>query len=303
MKKRNLLISVVAPVYNNARHLPLLLEEIRQSGGGYRYEVIFTDDGSPDDSWQVIAQLARLNDKSCTVRGLKLSRNFGQHAAIYAGLSHARGDYVVVLDADLQDDPVYIPELIAKAQAGFDVVHTQRVKKRRSLRRFISEIVYRILTIGSEIPLHRGMGNYKLMSRRALAVMLEYREYPPLFELMAERAGFPAGFVEIRRRSRPVNVSAYRMADSFRFIAALLFTYSSLLFRCFVVCGALLTLSGMAGLLWVVLGNAAVMTAVLLGITLQGGLILLVGGIIGLHVRSAQRAARSWPIFTVDKII
>lgn len=303
--KRNPSISVVSPVYNNANHIAKLAGEISAALDRWRLEIILVDDGSTDNSWQIITSLAATGSGRHRVRGLKLSRNFGQHAAIYAGLRNAGGDFIAVLDADLQDDPRYLPEMLslmtgqAGGSRGFDIVHTRRIKKKRTLRVMVSQVVYRVLTWASEIPLHPAMGNYKLLSRRALTAALAYNASQPLFELMVKRAGFPATQIDVERRTRPVDTSAYSFADSLGFIGRLLVSYSSLFFRIALYLGLGLAAAGLAGLF----AFAETRPVIISALAVVVGSVFLMGGLIGYYVRFLQVSGRGWPVFVVEEKI
>lgn len=298
-QKNKLLISVVSPVYNNARHLAGLVHEISEALHGQRCEVILVDDGSPDNSWQVVTELAKAAKRQCIVRGVRLSRNFGQHAAIFAGLNQARGDYIFVLDADLQDNPAFMGAMFEKALKGFDIVHARRTRQRLTFKRLLTKVVYRLLTTASEIRLHATMGNFKLLSRRALETALRFAGPQPLFELMVDRAGYPAAFVDVERRNRPLDVSAYNLRDSLRFIGNLLVAYSSLAFRFFLLTGLVLAPLGLLGLglawYW-----SAVPLLVVAAAAFNAGLILICAATVGFYVRTQQVSGRGAPAFVIQ---
>jgi len=268
---------------------------------GHSVEVILVDDGSTDDSWHVICTLRAAVTSKNQVRGIKLSRNFGQHAAIYAGLKEAKGRFIFVLDADLQDDPVYMPEMlgIATKTPKVDVVHTLRTSRKKAVRVLVSQIVYRILTWASEIPLHPAMGNYKLISRPTLDAALKFAEPAPLFELMVAKAGFQATHINVKRRARPVNTSAYKFRDSLRFINGLLVSYSALFFRLSIFAGTLLVAGGTISM-----GVTSQLKPLLLGATaLVTGVVLVGVGVLGYYIRAAQSSARNWPCYVIEENI
>ncbi|MBV6494806.1 MAG: putative glycosyltransferase [Turneriella sp.] len=224
------LISVIAPVFNNEVHIERLVQEIKEALPGQPLEILFVDDGSSDSSWQKI--LAETQKKSLgrkvkhQVRGFKLSGNFGQHIAILAGLENACGDYIVVIDADLQDDPRYIPDFISEAEKGFAIVHAKREAEKNYGYTFFRILVHRLLTTASDIPLHTTMGNFKLICRHALAAVLAHKEPYPLFERMIAKADVPQSFVAVKRRVRKEGKSAYNVRASVRFIGTLMKNFS-----------------------------------------------------------------------------
>lgn len=294
------LISVVSPVCNNAGQIVQLVSEIRHALAGYSCEIILVDDDSSDASWLQICELAARRSAGFRVHGVKLSRNFGQHAAIHAGLLRARGDFVAVLDADLQDNPAYLPEMLKKAVAGAGVVHTRRKKVPMTWQKFLSIIAHKILTHDSEISMHDAMGNFKMLSRRALDAALSYRLEKPVFELMVAKAGFTADFVEVERRSRPVAGSAYTVRKSFHLFFGLMQSYSSLIFRIWLICGILLVSAAVVALGYF-LHTASVTGLVLFAASLISGCVLLVGAVLGFYIRALQLAGRNWPVAVVEK--
>src|SRR5437763_11613361 len=158
-------LSVVVPVFGCARHLDELHRRLRRAIAPLvaDYEIVFVEDASPDSSW---ARLVALAEADPRVRVFGLSRNFGQDAAITAGLAKARGRWVVVMDCDLQEPPEAIPELYARAQEGYDVVRTVRRGRGHSrVRRFTSTLYRRLLL---EETAHPEFSNMSLLSRRAV---------------------------------------------------------------------------------------------------------------------------------------
>ena len=138
-------ISIVTPVYGCANCLERLHERLVSSLSeiSENFEIIMVNDGSPDDAWDRIIQLGKRDGR---IKGINLSRNFGQHHAITAGLDYAHGDWVVVMDCDLQDQPEEISKLYRKAQEGYDVVFGRRIARRDNyLKRLGSELFYKVL--------------------------------------------------------------------------------------------------------------------------------------------------------------
>ncbi len=173
-------ISVISPVYKAEKIVPELVKRIQESVRQITedYEIILVEDGSPDGSWNEIENVASLNKN---VVGIKLSRNFGQHYAITAGLEEANGDYVILIDCDLQDNPKYFSELIAKAEEGFDIVYTAKTTRKHSflknLTAHVFNKIYNFLidkTLGkasSNIDFKKGEGRF-LINKRPTKTLL-----------------------------------------------------------------------------------------------------------------------------------
>ena len=301
-KREKPLISVVCPVCNNAAQLQQLFQEISQAVAGCQCEMLFVDDRSSDESWQIIHDLAARKYGLIRVRALRLSRNYGQHSAIHAGLAHARGDFVIVLDADLQDNPAYIPQLLDKANQGFDIVHTRRKKAPLTWQKLLSIIAHKILTRDSEIVMHGAMGNYKLLSRRAVDAALCQRLDRPIFELMVAYAGFSAGTVEVVRRQRPGEGSAYTMGKSFRLFFGLMLSYSSLVFKLSIFAGVFSFAAAVISLI-IFASSQSMAGLIFFAALFVTGCVLCAGGILGYYVRTLQKSSRTTPVIVVEEEI
>ena len=297
-RRRRPRISLVIPVHNNQHQLVELTNEIRTALKGEAHEVIFVEDGSTDLSWTVITELVKQGHARQELRGIRLSRNFGQHQAILAGLQKARGDYTVVLDADLQDNPAFIPEMLNIAEQGFDIVHGKRRPADFGWHRVVRACVHWILTTASEVPLHQAMGNFKLLSSRAREAVIAYGKVYPLLELMVQNAGFSVAYASVERRRRQTGKSTYNLRRSLDFIFTVLVHYSSLFFRWAVFAGIILMLSTPV-VCWLLPSPIAIGWLITLAVVFQSGLTLTMAGITGLYVRNLQMTGRDWPVYII----
>lgn len=247
------MVSVVAPVFNNAADLPALAAEIAAALREFSAELILVDDGSTDGSWPAILGLLK-QAKHLRIRGIKLGRNYGQHAAILEGLRVARGDYTAVIDADLQDDPAFLPLMVARARDGYDIVHGRREGGKLTWRKFLSLVAHALLSVASDIRLYNAVGNYKLLSRRAVDAVLSAPGREPLLAHRLGQADLPYAYVEIKRRPRTVPGSGYTYGKALRLFCSLLYAYSDLPYYLLVLAGAGLCLWShyfLAGMMWV----------------------------------------------------
>lgn len=171
------MLSIVIPVFNEEGVLDLFYERLRRTLAplAHRFEILFVDDGSSDRTTTLIRDL---RDADPRIGLIALSRNFGKEMAMTAGLDHARGDAVIVIDADLQDPPELIPRLIEGWQQGYEVVYAQRVSRRGEplLKRLTAFFFYRIATRMSRVSIPRDTGDFRLMSRRAVDALSRLRE-------------------------------------------------------------------------------------------------------------------------------
>ena len=183
-------VSVVVPVYDEADSLTELTREIRSAceDAGYRFEIWFVDDGSQDASWQVIETLHK---EDARIAGLRLRRNYGKSAALALGFEHARGDYVVTMDADLQDVPAEIPGLIARLEEGFDLVSGWKKTRRDPLsKRVPSKFFNRVTRIISGVRLHDFNCGLKAYRREVVKSVRVYGELHRYIPLLAKWEGY-----------------------------------------------------------------------------------------------------------------
>src|SRR5262249_23543218 len=207
-------ISVVCPAYQEEDVLPLFHRELtavlQQIENSYDIEILYVDDGSRDGTLRVIRQLASQDKRVCY---LSFSRNFGHQAALTAGLEHARGEAVIMMDSDLQHPPVLLPELLAKLKEGVDVVLTIRQDDPELglFKRWSSKWFYRLMSWLSDTEIRMSAADYRLMSRRALDSLLELRETHRFLRGLVSWLGFPTAEISFVPKNRQAGVSKYTM--------------------------------------------------------------------------------------------
>jgi len=210
-------LSIVTPAYNCASCIPELdrrlipaIESITQD-----YEIIYVDDGSPLEDWAIIKSLSRKNDK---IRGIRLSRNYGQHYAITAGLDHVRGDWIVVMDCDLQDQPEEIFRLYQKAMQGYDIVFARRSQREHNLtRKFLSfgfTILYNWL---GGIDFDNRLSNFSISSSKVIRGFCKFRERNRSFPLILLESGFRYANIDVKHGERFSGKSSYTLSNLLSF--------------------------------------------------------------------------------------
>lgn len=197
------LISVVVPAYNEEAvikefHRRLIAVVDSQP---FSVEIVYIDDGSTDDTCALMNDVAGTDER---VTVLELSRNFGKEIALTAGLDHAAGDAVIVIDSDLQDPPELIPELVSKWQEGYEVVYAQRVRRDGEtwLKRWTASRFYRVIQHTGRVPIPKDTGDFRLMSRRALNALLQLREQHRFMKGLFAWIGFPQVAIPYVRDAR-----------------------------------------------------------------------------------------------------
>ena len=222
-------ISVVIPVFNGSNTLRAVVASVGEALSGFDYEIVLVDDGSTDDSWATIEELAA----DPAVRGSRMLKNYGQHSAVVAGLAQARGAWVATIDDDGQNNPADIPVLLAAAEAGnHDLVFAERrgLQASRS-RRFASGLVNTVVLRVFSAPRDLRISNYRLMTNEvARRIASDQTQYPYVNGLALEYSGRP-GSVPVEHQAHQGEGSRYTMRKLFGLLADILFSYSIWAYR------------------------------------------------------------------------
>jgi glycosyltransferase involved in cell wall biosynthesis len=300
-------LSVVVPVFGCYPCLRHLHQRLIASLDGLRadYEIIFVDDRSNDGSW---GEIERLVAEDVSVRGVLLSRNFGQHAAITAGLQHARGDWAVVMDCDLQDPPEDVPRLYAKACEGHDIVFGRRQHKPTGpVRRLMGRLYFRGIRVLGGARLDGQYGNFSIVSRKVIEAFLALEDQDRHYVMILTWLGFDATMVNYEPASRYSGRSSYSLPRLMKHALDGVFFQTTVLLRWIVYAGFLL--AGAGALLAAYLIGARVAgevypgwTSIVVAVLLTGGFIIFSTGITGLYIGKVFEQVRGRPVFVVDRI-
>jgi glycosyltransferase involved in cell wall biosynthesis len=302
------LYSVIIPVYNEAEVVPALYWRLTRvmEGLGELYEIIFVDDGSRDDS---PALLRDLWEKDPRVRFLSLSRNFGHQIAITAGLDHSSGQAVIVMDADLQDPPEVIPQLIEQWRKGFDLVFAVRQQRRGDglFKRATAALFYRIFRRLSATDIPMDAGDFRLMSRRAVEALKVIRERNRFIRGLAGWIGFPQISVPFVRDVRQAGKTKYSLKTMVRFAFNGIISFSLVPLQLAGYFGFVVSATSfvyLAYAVWlklftdrVVLGWTSVMVAMLF----LGGVQLISLGIIGEYLGRIYEEVKQRPLYIIGE--
>jgi dolichol-phosphate mannosyltransferase len=300
-------LSIVSPVYNTGSTLPELVNRLNKAASAIsdRFEIILVDDGSPDQSWKTITALA---EEYPFIKGMKLTRNFGQHAAIAAGLSQSTGNWVVVIDSDLQDPPEAIPALYEETKKGFSVVLAKRQTRNDSLyRRLASKLFYRLLSWLSGIPADHTIANFGIYSRQVINEITAMNEYHRFFPIMVHWTGFNKTAINYEHAARSQGVSGYNFKKLTRLGLSIILSYSDKPLRYIVKLGFVISLAtflyGIVVLIQYFTGAITVLgyTSLILSIWFLGGLILFTLGMVGLYTGRTFEEVKKRPQFIVEK--
>ena len=300
-------LSVVIPVYGCAGCLRALHERLTASLLAVTpdYEIVLVDDRSTDGAWEIMRELA---GEDARLKIVRLSRNFGQHAAITAGLTRATGAWTVVMDCDLQEPPEEIPRLYAKAQEGYDVVRgVRRGRRHNAFRRFSATLYRRMLSEreGGEIE----FSTLSIISRKVVAAFLELRDRDREYQLVLDWLGFTQASLTFEHADRVGDSpSAYGLRELLRVAFDGIFFRTTVLLRVIVFAGFCIAAAGM------LLGAYAVYsryvrdtppgyTSIVVLLVLLTGFIIIALGVVGLYVGRIFDQVKGRPLFVVDEQI
>lgn len=306
-------LSIVIPCYNeeevlpeSARRMLKLLDDLRACGEVSEGSgIYFVDDGSRDRTWSIVEELATRDPR---VHGVKLSRNRGHQNALLAGLFHAPGDVVISIDADLQDDPQAMREMLAEYRNGAEVVYGVRRQRENDTRfkRMTAEGYYRLLKrLGVEIVFNHA--DYRLMSRRAIAALQSFGESNLFLRGIVPQLGFASATVPYDRAARFAGASKYPLRRMLAFAVQGVTSFSAAPLRAITYFGLMVSFVSFAAGLWVLwarLVNNDVVpgwASILVPVFFLGGIQLLSLGVIGEYVAKIYMETKHRPRYTIDR--
>ncbi|NYE61711.1 dolichol-phosphate mannosyltransferase [Duganella sp. 1224] len=301
------LISVVIPVYKAEKILDELYRRLRDALETVSplFEIVLVEDCGGDRSWEVIERLSQADPR---VVGLQFSRNFGQHYGITAGMDHCRGDWVVVMDCDLQDAPEEIPRLYAKAQEGYDVVLALRGKRQDPpLKRAVSWLYYRTFSYLADLDIDGDSGNFRIMSRQVVKNFVRMREQLRFFGGHVQWMGFPTTGIPVQHAARAEGKSTYTFAKLWRLAMDTILAYSDKPLRMAAKLG--LTMAALALLFGVYLllrswhqgSPVPGWSSLIVSLYFIGGLIIGILGILGIYLGKAFDETKKRPLYIVRR--
>jgi polyisoprenyl-phosphate glycosyltransferase len=302
-------ISILVPVYNSASFMNKLIEAIdaQRKESAWDLELVLVDDGSKDKSFEKIEELAR---NYTYIRGLKLSKNFGHQIAVKTALSHCTGDYVAIIDDDLQDPPSLLPGFFKYLDEGYDVAYGVRKKRKESfVKRFFYNSFYRILKSMSDIYIPIDSGDFCVMKKHVVDQMLKLQEQNPFLRGIRAWVGFKQIGVEYERQARLEGQSGYTLKKLMKIALDGIFSFSTAPIR-------LITILGSIGFLFASIYSANVIYHRLIGdidvkgfatltiiISFFSSLILICLGIIGEYIVRIYDEVRRRPYTVIERTV
>jgi dolichol-phosphate mannosyltransferase len=290
-------------MYDEEETVEVFYDRVRRALDGVRFELIFVDDASSDRTPQLLDGLASSDPR---VKVLHLSRNFGHQAAITAGLEHATGDAVVMLDGDLQDPPEVIPEMLARWHAGADVVYGVRESRAGESRFKLTTATwfYRIFARLTKLDLRENSGDFRLLDRRALDAVLAMRERNRFLRGMSVWVGFVQTAVPYKRDARHAGETKYTLRKMVRFSLDAVASFSSFPLQIATFLGFLFSMIAFISLPLVIVARVlniydAGVPSLLFVVLLLGGIQLITVGIIGEYVGRIYDEVKGRPLYLV----
>lgn len=301
------LIDIVVPCYNEEEVLPLFIaetEKVLTAVEGYAFRYIFVDDGSRDSTLKVLRTLAVRSDR---VKYLSFSRNFGKEAALYAGLSHSTGDYVVVMDADLQHPPALIPQMIAVLEEGHDCCAAKREHRRGDgfLRSAFSRAFFRLSNKMTHTELPYGAVDYRMMCRDMVKAILAVKEEQRFSKGLFSWVGFDTQWIPYEDVDRPVGQTKWSFKGLVKYALTGILSFSTAPLEWISVSGFVISFFAFAYCLWTVIKTLVLgidvpgYTTILCVLLLLGGIIELSLGIIGLYLSRVYVEVKKRPMYFV----
>lgn len=303
-------LSIVSPVYRAENIIPALVDEIKKSLNplDISYEIILVDDASPDNSWaQILKEAANCN----SIRGIKLSRNFGQHIAITAGLKVAQGDWIVVMDCDLQDDPAEIPQLLAFAlDYDFEVVQAKRKNRQHSfIKRSLSFLFYRLLNYLTDANYDPEVANFGIYRKNVIEAINSMNDQVRFFPLLVKWVGFRQATINVTHRARFSGDSSYSFKKLFSLAYQNIIAFSEKPLRLSVKLGFSISfISILVGFIYLILRITGIVSvagyaSIIISIYFSLGMMLFTLGIVGTYVGNALQHSKGRPLYIVSKVV
>ncbi len=303
-------ISVVIPVYGCREAVPVLYERLVETLESLTqdFEIIMVDDRCPQDSW---SEISRLCEQDQRLVGIRLSRNSGQMKAITAGLQESCGDWVVVMDCDLQDRPEHIRDLLEATQNGeYDIVFSKRKNRKDSfLVRALSRMYYRVYNFFSDMKYDFEVGNYSIAKRKVVDAFLRMNEQNRDYIMFLMWLGFNDRTIELDGDERHSGRSSYTFKKKIDLAVRLITEQSDKPLLISIKAGFIISLGALAYIVYLVLcymirGDVNEgWTSIVASIFLMGGLILCALGVAGVYIGNLFTEAKQRPLFVIDRIM
>lgn len=308
MKELNPVISFVSPVYKAEKMLEKLVHEVQNVmlEINQPYEIILVDDRSPDDSWEVMKQLT---SKYSEVKSIRLSRNFGQHPAIMAGLSLVTGEWIVVMDCDLQDQPKEVLKLYNKAKEGYDIVLAKRKNRQDGFFKKLSSYIFsKIYGFFTDTKYDNEVANFGIYHHKTIKSILEISDSIQFFPLFVKFVGFKSTSVIVEHAKREEGNSSYSFSKLISLAFNSIISFSNKPLKLFVKFGLIISvisfLIGLYNIYMAITNQITVLgySSIMVSIWFLSGIIITTIGVTGIYVGKIFDQTKNRPKFIIDEI-
>ena len=300
-------ISVVIPVYGCRAALPELHRRLTESLSAItdNYEIILVNDACPQNSWEDIEKIC---EKDSKVKGIELSRNFGQIYAITAGLDNSKGEWVVVMDCDLQDRPEEIINLYNKAQEGYDVVFARRAQRKDSaLKIFVSKLFYSVCSFATDTKFDPAICNFSIISRKVVDSYCSMREVHRAYVAYIKWLGFKQTAIDVEHNDRAEGKSSYNFKKRMRMAMEIITSQSDKVLKFIVGLGFIVALLSLLGAIAIIIkyfisNILSGWTSTIVALCFFGGLAIMSIGIVGIYVGNIFMQSKERPLYIIRTI-
>ena len=309
MNRLQPVISFVSPVYQSESTLRKLVEEIDlvMSRIGESYEIILIDDRSTDNSWNILRELSRSHSD---LKIARLSRNFGQHPAIMAGLSLAQGKWIVVMDCDLQDQPKEVEKLYNKALEGYEVVLGKRTNRQDSWFKKISSLIFaKVYFLFTDVIYDNEVANFGIYHEKVIKAILTISDYIKFFPLFVKFVGFKTISIDVEHQSRLNGKSSYSFTKLISLMFNTIISFSNKPLKIFVKFGILISfLSFLVGFYYLYLAitnqiEVLGFSSIIISLWFLAGIIITIIGVIGIYLGKVFNQVKGRPVFIIEEML
>jgi dolichol-phosphate mannosyltransferase len=307
MSEKNFLLTLIIPVYNEEHNIDPLIKRVVPIISSFNYELIFVSDGSKDATISKIKAHAQKNSR---IKLVAFNRNFGHQAALICGYSFAKGDCVVTMDADMQDPPEIIPQMIEKWQKGKEVVYAKREKRDVDsfFKKHTAQLFYRFINSLSDRKIPEDVGDYRLIDRKVVDFLKNLPEHSPFLRGLVAWSGYDEDYIYFTREKRHAGKTHYSISKMINFALDGVTSFSAKPLRMASYLGFAAASAGFLGIIYALIGKFLLpipwvtgWTGLFVGVMFLGGVQLLTIGIIGEYIGKIYLEVLNRPHFTIKE--
>ena len=299
-------LSVIIPIYNEEENIRLLHQRLTKvlNAMGSSYELIFVNDGSVDQSMQMVMDLAKAENN---IKFIDLSRNFGHQIAVMAGLDHAQGEASIIIDADLQDPPELIPEMVAKWKEGYEVVYAKRKSRKgeSAMKKWTAKLFYRILRKLTDFDIPVDVGDFRIIDQKIVEVLRNMPERSKYLRGQIAWVGFNQTYVTYNREERHAGETGYSIKKMLDLAMNAVTGFSEAPLRLVTYMGIMVTVFSLLTMMYTLISRLLTdsyvegWASLMVSILFLGGVQMIAIGILGEYIGRIYRDIRQRPLYIV----